>query len=163
MRFRLGSRLRIRSVASLVPFALAAFFVAPTPAAYAASCGPVTAGDVVAATPYLSTAYGPIAHGVQASSGAWGAARPGLYSPLTGGFNPTGSNLAVVNASWGQNWSVASSDGVNAVFCGYVILSSPYGQVVYGVQYSGSQGRWGNFNRSSNLFYPDNGGWHPLA
>jgi hypothetical protein len=146
-------------IASLVPLALAAFLVAPAPAANAASCGYTTAGSILVARPFLSTAYGAVGHGTQASGNT---ARPGLYS-TAGGFNPTAGYVPIVSDSYAVNYSVHSSDGVNAVFCGYRSVSTAYGVAVYGVQYSGSQGRWGNYNLSSSTFYPDNGDWHPLA
>lgn len=167
MHFRLSSRLKIRSALLVVPFALAAFFVAPVTAANAATCGypPSLPAGVSASTPYLSTGYGPVAHGVQASSGGWTSARPGFYSPISGGFSPSGSGvfLAVADAFYSKNGSVPSSDGVSAVFCGYVLLNTGYGQVSFGVQYSGTQGRWGNYNKSAGTFFPDSSGWQPLA
>jgi|GEM_PF-4501315 len=158
-------RLRSRVLLSFVPVALAALLVAPAPAANAAvTCSKYTVGGVVVPRPFLETGYGPVSHGTQrGGSNAAPTARPGFYSPVTGGFSATAGYTSVYDENAQVTTNVPSSDGVSGLFCGYRALNSPYGPVVYGIQYSGTQGRWGNVNLLTGTFYSDGSGWSPLA
>jgi hypothetical protein len=139
-----------------------ALLIAPAPAANAAvTCGKSVDGSIVYPTPFLSTGYGPVSHGTQSNN--QGFAQPGFYSPVTRGFSATAAFLRIKDENAFVASKQPSSDNVFALVCGFRVLSTAYGPAIYGIQYLNGQGRWGNYNLSARMFYPDGSGWSPIA
>ncbi len=128
-------------------------------------------GSVRYITPYASTGYGPVSHGIEVSGTQ---ARAGFYSPLTLGFSASTGWVSYTSLTWTEYKNVVSSDGFSGYTnyaCVWGKLNTPYGLVGYGAQFAffGSFGpsvRWGNFNFSATsptnprgTFYPDGSGW----
>jgi hypothetical protein len=137
----------------------------PTPAAPGPGPAPAPAGPEVitvqvgtqvirCAAPLLATGYGPI-HNCTEVSGGQG--RNGLYSPLTQQFNAS-TDWVPVGEAVGYKLNVSANDGQTGTFVGFASLQTGYGPVVYGTQYQGNQGRFGNYNLLANAFYPS-GDW----
>jgi serine/threonine-protein kinase len=136
----------------------------PGPAPAPAPAGPeviavqVGAQVIRCAAPSLATGYGPI-HNCTEVSGGQG--RNGLYSPLTQQFNPS-TDWVQVGEAVVYKLNVSANDGQTGTFVGFASLQMGYGPVVYGTQYQGNQGRFGNYNLLANAFYPS-GDWTPVV
>ncbi|EFC85107.1 hypothetical protein FrEUN1fDRAFT_1736 [Parafrankia sp. EUN1f] len=163
---------RIRAALLLVPVALVTLIAGSVPTANAAvivpvtSCTKFTSGTVMVPAPFLQTIYGPISHGTRVSGPHVNQiAEAGLFSSVANSFNPTGISTSSYSESFKLETNFGSSDGVVGLFCGYRKLETSYGPVVFGIQYSMSNptGRFGNVNLLANRFFPDGGGWLPLA
>ncbi|MGF7235115.1 MAG: hypothetical protein ACQSGP_29000 [Frankia sp.] len=156
----------------MAPIALAAVILGPLPAANAISyCtySQATIDDygVVAPDIYLATGYGAVTHGIKYTDSNGFTAEPGFFSyhNATGTFSPTSGSVQVHSWTDQVTTTVPSSDGYSSRFCGWVSLNTAYGPAIYGVQYdnNAAQGRWGNYNMLSKMFYPDGSGWSPIA
>jgi hypothetical protein len=154
------------TILSLVSLAFAALLAAPAPAqaSMVVACGEYTYGPITVPTPFLVTAYGWVSFGTIESGTAHGPrAQPGFYSANNRTFNPTNVAASVQSEDAYINWANAASDGVVGLVCGSRSVNSAYGPVIYGIQFDNGQGRWGNYNLQSHLFYPDGSGWSPVA
>jgi hypothetical protein len=136
-----------RIIRVLVVLAVTAAAVAVPAAAHAAP----SAHHCV--QPTLATGFGPLELCMEAVDGR---ARTEFWSPITLQFTPTGDFFPVARSEIWIN-QVNSTDGVVAVALGWGVLSTAFGATVYAVQRQGNQGRWGNVNLHTNLFYPSTG------
>ncbi|RSM85729.1 hypothetical protein DMH04_16125 [Kibdelosporangium aridum] len=110
-------------------------------------------------TPYLVTAYGPVAQCTQRSGDN---ARIGYYSPITREFGPTSDWLSVVDPNWFDG-SMQATDGVRADSRGHATIATSYGPGVWATQYRDGKARWGVINLMTNEFHPASQGWQPIA
>jgi hypothetical protein len=108
--------------------------------------------------PFLSTGFGPISQCTQVIGNF---ARPGFYSPITGGFSSDSDFYQLANANFFTG-SVCATDGVCGVVGGYGVLATPFGAAIFVQQYVNNIGRWGSWNLHTNTFYPG-GGWFVVA
>lgn len=123
-----------------------------------AAAGAGTQSTPFCPLPYLATAYGPLA---QCTEIANVAGRPAYYSPITGGLTPLTDYYPMYTSGWLEK-DVWATDGIFAHVRGYAALITGFGAVVFCTQYLGNQGRWGNFNLHTQLFYPSSG-WLPVV
>ncbi|HEX6683465.1 MAG TPA: hypothetical protein VF062_11745 [Candidatus Limnocylindrales bacterium] len=111
--------------------------------------------------------YGGLEHCTDLVDG-WG--NPGLYSELTGYWNPSETWLPIsrdpnpeVTNNGQPKWfflKVYAIDGPFGCFDGYAALDSAYGPVVFGTHTGfDGKGRWGALNLITDQFYPSSDAW----
>jgi hypothetical protein len=130
-----------------------------------ASNGVNTFNTLACAMPFLATGYGPIAQCTQLSTSQT-TGRAGLYSPITGQFQPQTDWLEVVENGWVTGNRISATDGALAMTTGFVSLLTPFGPAVWSTQYrnGNTEGRWGNVNLITGRFYPGGDGhWTPVS
>jgi hypothetical protein len=110
----------------------------------------------------LATPFGPGAQAVQ-----WwdrsdiDAARIGIYSPLTGQFQPTTEWWPLLSPNC-TTFDALATDGIRAPVVGWGRIRTPFGEAVFATQYFFAFGRWGNYNYETHLFHPSTD-WTPVA
>jgi hypothetical protein len=150
----------IRRLFAVLVLACAFVTAVPGNAAAAGQC-PNPFWGIFCPTPYLSTGYGAVAQATQLSV-AGADARYGMYSPITGAFQPSTDWMDLVKNRWIEEDSVKATDNVVAPVKGYASVNTPYGEASWVTQYYFGYGRWGIYNLVTGLFYPS-GDWFPVA